>query len=83
MKKARFFILGLMFLIYVILFGSIAHSSAKLWTDIIFGDITNANPIALIWSSAFFYCFMALIFVLPGIGILAFNLQIEDDRVSI
>lgn len=81
MKKSRYLILGLMSFLYVILVSPMAHSGAKLWTDIFFGEIQNTSTLALLWSSTFFYCLMALIFVLPGIGILALKLQIEDDSV--
>lgn len=83
MKKARLLILGLIISVYIILFGPMAYFGAKLWTDIIFGELTNTSTITLLWSSAFFYCLIALIFVLPGIGIVAFKMQIEDERISI
>lgn len=79
MKIARHLILGLMSFLYVILAGPMAYSGAELWTDIFFGEIQNTRTLSLLWSSTFCYCLMALIFVLPGIGILAVKLQIEGD----
>ena len=59
-----------------------SYSGAKLWTGIIFGEIANTSSLALIWSSLFFYVLIALFFVLPGIGILALKMQIEDQTVT-
>ena len=83
MKKARHLILGLMYFLYVILFGPMAYFGAELWTNILFGESHNISTLALLWSYTFFYCFMALIFVLPGIAILAVKMLMEGDSTEL
>lgn len=80
MKMTQFFVRGLVSLVYIILLGPIAYSGAELWTDILFGEITSSNAIALYWSYAFYYIFIMLVIIVPAVGIYGVVLKIKEEE---